>query len=128
MIDVRTIVFFDLKATGLKSLGMPRICELSFVGVNIQDVPQLASKINEDENFCENSFVPRVINKLTLCIYPMAIVVPLVSDLTGLDNYNLSGQSNFNKTTVDLINTFCHLFPLLYVEQHTMEMHMIFHY
>ena len=48
---------------------------------------------------------------LTLCIYPMAIVVPLVSDLTGLDNYNLSGQSNFNKTTVDLINTFLSSLP-----------------
>ena len=46
MIDVKTIVYFDIEATGLKSPGMPRICELSFVGVNIQDVPQLASKIN----------------------------------------------------------------------------------
>ena len=52
MIDVKTIVYFDLEATGLKSSGMPRICELSFVAVNIQDVPQLASKINEDKNFC----------------------------------------------------------------------------
>ena len=111
MIDVKTIVYFDLEATGLKSSGMPRICELSFVAVNIQDVPQLGSKINEDKNFCEHSFVPRVINKLTLCIYPMAIIVPLVSDLTGLDNYNLSGQSNFNKTTVDLINTFLSSLP-----------------
>ena len=34
----------------------------------------------------------------------MAFVVPLVSDLTGLDNYNLSGQSTFNKNTSDLIN------------------------
>ena len=86
MIDVKTIVYFDIEATGLKSSGMPRICELSFVAVNSQDVPQLASKIKEDKNFCENSFVPRVINKLTMCIYPMAILVPLVSDLTGLDN------------------------------------------
>ena len=59
MIDVKTIVYFDIEATGLKSSGMPRICELSFVAVNIQDVPQLASKNNEDENFCEHSFVPK---------------------------------------------------------------------
>ena len=71
MIDVKTIVYFDLEATGLKSSGMPRICELSFVAVNIQDIPQLASTINDNKNFCEHSFVPRVINKLTLCIYPM---------------------------------------------------------
>ena len=56
MIDVKTIVYFDIEATGLKSSGMPRICESSFVGVNIQDVPQLASKINKNENFCERSF------------------------------------------------------------------------
>ena len=41
----------------------------------------------------------------------MAFVVPLVSDLTGLDNYNLSGQSTFNKNTSDLINNFLSCLP-----------------
>ena len=36
----------------------------------------------------------------------MATIVPLVSELTGLDNYNLSGQSQFNKNTEDLINNY----------------------
>ena len=44
-------------------------------------------------------------------VYPMAIIVPLVSNLTGLENYNLSGQSNFNKTTGDLINHFLSCLP-----------------
>ena len=111
MSEVKTIVYFDLEATGLKNSGKPRICELSFVAVNIQDVQQLASKMKGDKHFCEQSSLPRVINKLTLCVYPMAIIVPLVSDLTGLDNYNLSGQSNFNRTTVELINTFLTCIP-----------------
>ena len=111
MSEVKTIVYFDLEATGLKNSGKPRICELSFVAVNIQDVQQLASKMKGDKHFCEQSSLPRVINKLTLCVYPMAIIVPLVSDLTGLDNYNLSGQSNFNRTTVELINTFLKCIP-----------------
>lgn len=41
----------------------------------------------------------------------MAPIVPIVSDLTGLDNYNLSCQPNFNKNTGDLINSFLLCLP-----------------
>ncbi len=41
----------------------------------------------------------------------MAVIVPLVSDLTGLDNYNLSEQSTFNKNTGDLIKNFLSCLP-----------------
>jgi hypothetical protein len=41
----------------------------------------------------------------------MATIVPLVSDLTGLDNYNLSGQSQFNKNTGNVINNFLLCLP-----------------
>ena len=54
---------------------------------------------------------PRILNKLTICVYPMATIVPLVSDLTGLDNYNLSGQSKFTKNTGNLVNNFLALLP-----------------
>ena len=40
-----------------------------------------------------------------------ATIPPLVSDITGLDNYNLTGQSKFNKSTGDLINSFLSLLP-----------------
>ena len=50
---------------------------------------------------------PRILNTLSLCVFPMATIVPLVSDLTGLDNYNLTGQSKFNKN----IGNFLNLFP-----------------
>ena len=33
------------------------------------------------------------------------------SDITGLDNYNLTGQSKFSKSTGDLINNFLSLLP-----------------
>jgi three prime repair exonuclease-1 len=111
MCDVKTLVYFDLEATGLKSSGRPRICEISCVAVNIEDVLQLGLKLTEERKLCENSFLPRIVNKLTLCVYPMAIIVPLVSDLTGLDNYNLSGQSKFTKTTADLLNSFLSCLP-----------------
>jgi DNA polymerase III epsilon subunit-like protein len=111
MNEVKTIVYFDLEATGLKDSGKPRICEISFVAVSTQDVLQFGLKMNEDRKLSEETFLPRIMNKLTLCVYPMALIVPLVSDLTGLDNYNLSGQSKFNKTTGDLINNFLSCLP-----------------
>ena len=116
MTAVRTLVYFDLEATGLKSSGKPRICELSLVAVNIQDVLQLNKLMIKNRSIGSNSsqerkLVPRIINKVTLCVYPMATIVPLVSDITGLDNYNLTGQSTFSKGTGDLINNFLSLLP-----------------
>ena len=67
--------------------------------------------MNENKELCEESALPRIVNKLTLCTYPMTTIVPLVSDLTGLDNYNLSEQSKFSKTTGDLINNFLSSLP-----------------
>ena len=78
--DVKTLVYFDLEATGLKSSGKPRITELSLVAVNIQDVLDLHVKIvdlleNRSEPdrrmFQVESLLPRVLNKLTLCVYPI---------------------------------------------------------
>ena len=111
MSEINTLVYFDIEATGLKSSGKPRICEISLVAVNTQDVLNLGVTRKEDNQFCEVSFLPRIVNKLTLCVYPMAVVIPLVSDLTGLDNYNLSGQSTFNKNTSELINNFLSSLP-----------------
>ena len=119
MIEVKTLVYFDLEATGLKSSGRPRISELSLVAVNIQDVLQMHKAIMENipNRTVESSLLqtrklsPRIVNKLTLCVYPMATIVPLVSDITGLDNYNLMGQSKFSKSTGDLLNSFLSLLP-----------------
>ena len=119
MRNIETIVYFDLEATGLKSSGKPRICELSLVAVNIKDVLDLHKKMTEKFKTGRKEvtpvhlehLLPRVINKLTLCVYPMNTIVPLVSDITGLDNYNLSGQSRFTKNTGNLINCFLTCLP-----------------
>ena len=119
MTEVKTLVYFDLEATGLKSAGRPRISELSLIAVNIQDVLKMSESIidNIQNRTVETSLLqlrklsPRIVNKLTLCIYPMATIVPLVSDITGLDNYNLTGQSQFSKSTGNLINSFLSHLP-----------------
>jgi DNA polymerase III epsilon subunit-like protein len=114
MKEIKTLVYFDLEATGLKSSGKPRITEISLIAVNIQDVLELNMKIMElQENkniegnvFQVESLLPRIVNKLTLCVFPMATIVPHVSDITGLDNYMLNGHSRFDENTGNLLNSF----------------------
>ena len=38
MIQIETLVYFDIESTGLQSSGQPRITELSLVAVKVQDV------------------------------------------------------------------------------------------
>ena len=119
MTEIKTLVYFDLEATGLKSSGKPRISEITLVAINTQDVFDLnliilehLKKSNIEENMFEiESLLPRVLNKLTLCVYPMATIMPQVSCITGLDNYNLAGQARFEKSTVDLLNIFLDRLP-----------------
>jgi three prime repair exonuclease-2 len=103
--EIKTLVYCDLEATGLKSSGRPRISELSLVAVNVEDILELHSQIKGHFPECSNqleSLLPRVVNKLTVCVYPMATIQPEVSEITGLDNFNLSGQSALDRKTVEL--------------------------
>ena len=111
MSKVKTLVYFDIEATGLKSSGRPRSCEMYFVAVDILDILQLGLRLNEDRKLCEESSLPRIVSNITLFVYPMVIVVPFVSDLMGLDNYNLSEQSKFSNTTGGLMNNFLSSLP-----------------
>jgi len=115
MLQIRTLVYFDLEATGLRGSGKPRISELSLVAVKVEDVLELQTTITKHLARVGSSGVenlePRVLNKLTICVYPMATIMPVVSNITGLDNYNLSDQARFDKNTVDMINNFLHRLP-----------------
>ena len=110
MLQIRTLVYFDLEATGLRLSGKPRISELSLVAVKVEDVLELQTTLTQHLARIGFSGVeklePRVLNKLTICVYPMATIMPVVSNITGLDNYNLTDQARFDKNTVDMINSF----------------------
>jgi hypothetical protein len=69
----------------------------------------IKSRIIDKNVLQSRHFLPRIVNKLNLCVYPMAAFLSVVSDITGLENYNLIGQSKFNKNTGDLINSFLSL-------------------
>ena len=122
MSEIKTLVYFDLEATGLKNSGRPRITEISFVAVNTKDVLELQSRLMKNlkgsKSDVEN-ILPRIMNKLTVCVYPMAIIRPEVSEITGLDNYNLSVQLTFDMKTGELLNSFlAHLTPPLCLVAH----------
>ena len=44
----------------------------------------------------------RVLNKLILCLNPSSLIMPNVTELTGLDNYNLETQRTFSKQTAQV--------------------------
>ena len=45
MRNLKTFVYFDLEATGLRSSGRPRITEISLKAVNVDDTYKLKSRI-----------------------------------------------------------------------------------
>jgi three prime repair exonuclease-1 len=114
MSKIKTLVYCDLEATGLKNSGRPRITELSFVAVNTESILDLNAMLIshlQKSRIKVESLLPRVMNKLTVCVYPMATIRPEVSVLTGLDNYNLSGQATFDTKTGELLNSFLARLP-----------------
>jgi uncharacterized protein YprB with RNaseH-like and TPR domain len=47
MIEMKTFVYFDIEATGLKSSGRPRISAISCVAINTQEILNLNHKLLE---------------------------------------------------------------------------------
>ena len=119
MATIKTLVYFDLEATGLKSSGRPRIPELCFVAVDVKEINTLNKKLCEKvrnitcpgDILLLETLLPRVLNKLTICVYPMFTIMPEISSITGLSNYNLTGQDKFQKSTGDLLNAFLSRLP-----------------
>ena len=60
-----------------------------------------------------------------MCV-PNCYIMPEVTDITGLDNYNMTDQTRFDANTGDLLNWLDYL--LLFVWWHTMATRMTFHY
>jgi len=73
------------------------------VAIDAQEIKIMNKKLSEKVKKVKNitcyhedillleTLIPRVLNKLTICVYPMATIMPEVSSITGLDNYNLTG-------------------------------------
>lgn len=91
-----TLVFFDLETTGLPSFHNPRITELSFCAI---DKAQFLCGAKPND-------MPRVTNRLNLCIYPCRLIDPVASEKTLLYTDMLGSQSPFNEDVVNIISSF----------------------
>ena len=71
----------------------------------------LNGRTNEDTIIQVETFPPRSEKKLILCVYPRATIVPFVFSMTGLDNYNQTGQSKFGRKIGNLFHIFLSCLP-----------------
>jgi DNA polymerase III epsilon subunit-like protein len=92
---IKSLVFFDLETTGLPTDHPARITELNFCGVDrSQFIGCMAKKM------------PRVTNRLNLCIDPSRPIDPVATDMSKLDNANPGQQSKFDENVYDIIVSF----------------------
>lgn len=97
--EINTFVFFDLEGTGLTD--NPRITELSLMAIHRRAVKDAKWIVHDRE-----LYLPRVINKLTVCMYPIKVISSEASSLTGLYNENLLNQKDMDPDLVHLVNLF----------------------
>ncbi|KAM4696686.1 three prime repair exonuclease 2 [Rhinophrynus dorsalis] len=98
---IKTFVFLDLEATGLNN-DHPKITELCLVAVHISSLE------NPDTDASGELQLPRVLDKLCLCVDPVKPVTQVASKITGLNNENLSTceKQSFDSQLVYLVKEF----------------------
>ncbi|XP_066957527.1 uncharacterized protein [Macrobrachium rosenbergii] len=116
---IQTFVFFDLETTG--AIGMDcRILELTMVAVSREDL--LKMKVNQgimvnntpsskrsSESVSPLPKLPRVIHKYTRLYYPRKLILPVIEDLTGLNNELLHRLPGFSCASAEALNLFLDL-------------------
>ena len=91
-------VFLDLETTGLILPEDPksRITELSMWAIERQQFL----------NCNGTKKIPRVTNRLNMCVYPSKQIHPMASIKSKLDNVNLSHQSQFDEDVGNVVMSF----------------------
>lgn len=83
--EIKTFVFFDLEATALEE--KPRITEISMIAMNRTSGLEMVYKARKSmwaPGTSDNPpDLPRVQNKLIICLYPMKPVCYEASQITG---------------------------------------------
>ncbi|XP_048190559.1 three-prime repair exonuclease 1 [Perognathus longimembris pacificus] len=128
---MQTLIFFDLEATGLP-FSQPKITELCLLAVHRRALEHAPPSKGEPPA------LPRVVDKLSLCVAPGKPCSPAASDITGLSTADLvaHGRQRFDDNLVRLLLAFLqhqpqpwclvahngdrYDFPLLYTELATL--------
>jgi DNA polymerase III epsilon subunit-like protein len=111
LVCIKSLVFFDLETTGLPSDHAARITELNFCGVD-------RSQFIE----CKTKKIPRVTNRLNLCIDPSRPIDPVATTITKLDNANLGQQSKFDGNVFNIIVSFLERYFFVFVYRYSCQL------
>uniref|UniRef100_A0A8C5PN74 exodeoxyribonuclease III n=1 Tax=Leptobrachium leishanense TaxID=445787 RepID=A0A8C5PN74_9ANUR len=97
----KTFVFLDLETTGLKG-DLPKITEICLVAVHLSS---LENRVTDEAGQLE---LPRILDKMCLCVDPGKPITSYASEITGLSNNNLvkNEKQDFNPCLVHIINEF----------------------
>ncbi|XP_069842485.1 three prime repair exonuclease 2-like [Dendropsophus ebraccatus] len=93
---VRTFVFLDLEATGLP-MDAPKITEICLIAVHVSSLYETGK-----------GQLPRIMDKLCLCVDPEKPLTEKASNMTGLSNENLTNneKQEFNANLIQAIGGF----------------------
>ncbi|XP_077139892.1 three prime repair exonuclease 2 [Ranitomeya variabilis] len=99
--EVKTFVFLDLEATGLNR-DLPKITEICLIAVHVSS---LENSVTDESGEVQ---LPRVMDKLCLCVDPGKPLTEGASTITGLSNKNLndSEKQKFDTNLIKSINQF----------------------
>ncbi|CAH2316513.1 Three prime repair exonuclease 2 [Pelobates cultripes] len=99
--SVKTFVFMDLEATGI-NYQHPKITEICMVACHVSSLE------NPDFDESGKPKLPRVLDKLCLCVDPTKPLNEEAAHITGLNNKMLEDneKQEFNSHLISLINEF----------------------
>ncbi|XP_033096023.1 three prime repair exonuclease 2-like [Anneissia japonica] len=97
---IKSFVFLDLESSALQSYDRPKITEVCLVAVHRSSI--------ENASTLGGMTKPRVLDKLSLCVYPSKQIEPVASDITGLNNALLleNEKKAFNADVAESISAF----------------------
>lgn len=82
--NILSYVFLDLETTGLPHLehNRTRITEIALVSAQRTEILDKSKAINRRQIHL-TYLLPRVVNKINICVYPQKMILPRTTEITG---------------------------------------------
>lgn len=97
--EIQSYIFLDLETTGLPHLENKRtkITEIALVSAQRNEILE-KSKSVQRSHVTVADLLPRVVNKINICVYPQKMILPRTTDITG--EFSFFTQFNANSFIV----------------------------